>query len=431
MIEREKRVLVLATNEAEIAEIQLKLAELNDLVTVYVGLDDDFFSEHGHMPLLLALAGYQKEDEAQPLYYNNLALPDYWEVRTEPGERGRVQFWGQKKAVIDFCRPVNKRYVSKVSWLDKFEKIQCIDEYNKYGKKIASVFYDNDVLKTKIYYDCKGREFAQTVPNSQALIVYNRGSLDGYYPNRLALFKAFLREKHLSSFAIAAANPKLLKAMDAETIWLNFEENQDFEKVMSDFAQTPLILDFTDQSQSLSSHYIKVLNKQNEVTLVPSKSIFILTASDHLYQIDELIEALPDFTFYIGARTTVSDKLMQLDIHPNVTILPILTLDEVNLYLKRASFYLDINRSIEVDNILSRAALENLCILSFKDYCHQPQIQEPSTLFEVQQITEFAKLMRDLATDSSHFNALCHFQREQLPFQFIELNGIGEEDDNI
>ncbi|WP_165778635.1 hypothetical protein [Streptococcus penaeicida] len=50
MIEREKRVLVLATNEAEIAEIQLKLAELNDLVTVYVGLDDDFFSEHGHMP---------------------------------------------------------------------------------------------------------------------------------------------------------------------------------------------------------------------------------------------------------------------------------------------------------------------------------------------------------------------------------------------
>ena len=76
-------------------------------------------------------------------------------------------------------------------------------------------------------------------------------------------------------------------------------------------------LEWTELGQNY--HYIRYKKSH----IYPIKGTFaclIYTASDHIEQIDTLIQSLPDIQFKIAARVMVSDRLKQLLIYPNVTI---------------------------------------------------------------------------------------------------------------
>ncbi|MCY3026097.1 MULTISPECIES: hypothetical protein [Aerococcus] len=110
-------------------------------------------------------------------------------------------------------------------------------------------------------------------------------------------------------------------------------------------------------------------------------NIFILTAQDYLLHIDEIIQGLPNYQFHIAAQTQMSDRLLDLEKYPNVSLYPAAGKDQINSLLLKANIYLDINYGVEVEDIVTKASNLGLTVYSFEDYCHQLGILDPNNIF--------------------------------------------------
>ncbi|MEG1094478.1 MAG: accessory Sec system glycosylation chaperone GtfB, partial [Lactococcus sp.] len=82
-----------------------------------------------------------------------------------------------------------------------------------------------------------------------------------------------------------------------------------------------------------------------------NKSILILTNSDQIAQLNQLVEALPNYQFNIAARTTMSQKLHAFENYSNVQLYPTVDDSELEKLISVSSFYLDINHGNEVEHI--------------------------------------------------------------------------------
>ena len=76
-------------------------------------------------------------------------------------------------------------------------------------------------------------------------------------------------------------------------------------------------LEWTELGQN---YHLHPLQKSHIYPIKEPFACLIYTASDHIEQIDTLIQSLPDIQFKIAARVMVSDRLQQLLVYPNVTI---------------------------------------------------------------------------------------------------------------
>lgn len=107
-----------------------------------------------------------------------------------------------------------------------------------------------------------------------------------------------------------------------------------------------------------------------------SLKTFILTASDNIEGIEELITTLPEVHFNIAARTTMSSKLASLRKYKNVSLFPIISDILINHLLEQSDFYLDINYYYEVDNIIDKALSYNKKIYTCKETSHRINIAD-------------------------------------------------------
>ncbi|MDK7303546.1 MULTISPECIES: hypothetical protein [Aerococcus] len=110
-------------------------------------------------------------------------------------------------------------------------------------------------------------------------------------------------------------------------------------------------------------------------------NIFILTAQDYLLHIDEIIQGLPNYQFHIAAQTQMSDRLLNLDKYPNVSLYPGASIDQINVTLLKSNIYLDINWGGEVDNIITKARNLGLMIYSFDGFCHRKDLLDSENIF--------------------------------------------------
>lgn len=118
---------------------------------------------------------------------------------------------------------------------------------------------------------------------------------------------------------------------------------------------------------------------------------FTYTFSDHLENLEILLQALPEVDFHVAAPTDASAYLKDFSRFPNFVLYTHATnpafIDDL---LKRSDFYLDINHSSEVEQIISRAVSIQKRIFSFDTVVHQPNqtdyicpAQEPQTLVSI------------------------------------------------
>ena len=104
-----------------------------------------------------------------------------------------------------------------------------------------------------------------------------------------------------------------------------------------------------------------------------STHAFILTVSDRIEHIEYLLEHLPEMDFHIAAPTCISSSLEQLGRKfSNCQLYPLVYADySLDILLKQADCYLDINHGREVDEIISKALEYNKVILSFSNTSHR------------------------------------------------------------
>ena len=146
-------------------------------------------------------------------------------------------------------------------------------------------------------------------------------------------------------------------------------------------------LEWTELGQN---YHLHPLQKSHIYPVKEPFTCLIYTASDHIEQIETLIQSLPDIQFKIAARVIVSDRLAQMTVYPNVTIYNgIHYLQDVDAELvDTCQVLLDINYGEKTEEILNQFARLGKPILSFENTKSYEVGQEVYAVDQVQAMVE-------------------------------------------
>ena len=146
-------------------------------------------------------------------------------------------------------------------------------------------------------------------------------------------------------------------------------------------------LEWTELGQN---YHLHPLQKSHIYPVKEPFACLIYTASDHIEQIETLIQSLPDIQFKIAARVIVSDRLAQMTVYPNVTIYNgIHYLQDVDAELvDTCQVLLDINHGEKTEEILNQFARLGKPILSFENTKSYEVGQEVYAVDQVQAMIE-------------------------------------------
>ena len=146
-------------------------------------------------------------------------------------------------------------------------------------------------------------------------------------------------------------------------------------------------LEWTELGQN---HHLHPLQKSHLYPIKEPFTCLIYTASDHIEQIETLIQSLPAIQFKIAARVMVSDKLAQLTVHPNVTIFNGIhyLVDVDHELVETSQVLLDINHGEKTEEILNQFARLGKPILSFENTKSYEVSQEVYAVDQVQAMIE-------------------------------------------
>ena len=146
-------------------------------------------------------------------------------------------------------------------------------------------------------------------------------------------------------------------------------------------------LEWTELGQN---HHLHPLQKSHIYPVKEPFTCLIYTASDHIEQIEPLIQSLPDVQFKIAARVMVSDRLAQLTVYPNVTIFNGIhyLLDVDNELVETSQVLLDINHGEKTEEILNQFSKLGKPILAFENTKSYEADQEVYSVDQVQTMIE-------------------------------------------
>ena len=152
-------------------------------------------------------------------------------------------------------------------------------------------------------------------------------------------------------------------------------------------------LEWTELGQN---YHLHPLQKSHIYPIKEPFACLIYTASDHIEQIDTLIQSLPDIQFKIAARVMVSDRLQQLLVHPNVTIFNGIhyLLDVDSELVDTCQVLLDINHGEKTEEMLDQFSERGKLILAFENTKYREVGQ---LTYKVEQVQEMIEKLREIS----------------------------------
>ena len=309
------------------------------------------------------------------LYYVFIDIPQYWGVRAD-GLNGAIYDNKTKKANIYFKNPKEKRMVSRVEWIDRNNTVYRIDYYNKYGYKYCSENVKGGNVISREFYDRNGdiKVIEQTV--SKTYTTLGTDISPRSYRGFADYLEAYLKSNEIYDENIWLTSDEILNKFAGD--YGNFK--------ISYLPQNRLNSDLTETNQTNKAFRILCSEEQqvnwykensdckcdrlylyfeNNESKFGKKEAFIITETDQLEYIEQLINDFPEIIFHIAASTIMSDKLTRLDINNNVELYPCITEQKRKELFERCDVYLDINHYRELYNAVNQALINNMIILAF------------------------------------------------------------------
>lgn len=378
----------------------------------------------------------KKDKTPNPLFFNELPVPDFWEIKGT-NEKGQVIDFGEQRARIYYAEPKHKRYIKIVDWMDQKGTVRWSDHYDQYGHRFAQTVLDNTQKQMmKCYFDDDGKQVitenfttgdVTLVEDGVTHIFRTKTDFVVYFMEKLGYDKEPIFFNSLSTPLFVSQK---LKANARKQDVLFWQEpirdsipgnmlpilNGTATRTEKDMVQThdayeKMLTLGTPKKVITELGYIYPFeNHQKE-----NRSILILTNSDQIEGLAHLMEALPDMTFYVGAITEMSQKLLSHSKYKNARMLPNIEMKKVDELFATCDFYLDINQGGEILNAIRRAFLSNLLILGYKETLHKPAFVSPDNAYETAKVDQLiARLRSTSESEASMAEALKRQQAHKL-----------------
>lgn len=391
--------------------------------------DDGFLPDDVTSPYLY-YTGFA-EATGHALYFNQVPVPDAWEIRGD-NSRGEIFNYEEKRGHIHYAEPTHRRLVKAVDWYDKKGRHRVTDRYNKFGYRYAQTAHNADghaVLTS--YFNREGKEVL--VENHQTGdIVLNEDNQVHLFKNRTDFVTHYLRVAgfnldrifynslsipFLVTFYMGGegddvlfwqepigddipGNMRLLLEGKGRQTRVLVQDKATYDKIAAILPDEQ-----KDRVAYLGYLYPFATKKQDH------KQALILTNSDQLEGINDLVSQLPDLHFHIGAITEMSSKLTALGQHSNVSLYPNIAMKRVRELYARCGLYLDINHQGEILSAVRTAFEHQQLILAFEQTAHNRQYTADNLVFSSGNIAELVSLLTELAKDSTPVQDLLDQQK--------------------
>ena len=374
------------------------------------------------------------------LYYVFIDIPQYWGVRAD-GLNGAIYDNKTKKANIYFKNPIEKRMVSRVEWIDRNNTVYRIDYYNKYGYKYCSENVKGGNVISREFYDRNGdiKVIEQTV--SKTYTTLGTGISPRSYRGFADYLEAYLKYNEIYDENIWLTSDEILNKFAGD--YGNFK--------ISYLPQNRLNSDLTETNQTNKAFRILCIEEQqvnwykensdckcdrlylyfeNNESKFGKKEAFIITETDQLEYIEQLINDFPEIIFHIAASTIMSDKLTRLDINNNVELYPCITEQKRKELFERCDVYLDINHYRELYNAVNQALINNMLILAFDNTVHSKELYPMENIFDSSNYVKMKETLKNIITNRMIFNEYIDRQKKQLK-QLAAKVVMGDTDESI
>ncbi len=339
---------------------------------------------------------WEFERMIKDIYYAFIPLPNYYIV--EPTfERGSVYDMGQRKAEIYVRNPVEKRFVERVEWL-KDDTVVRKDYYDRYGFVYKRDYFNKDgnLLETS-WYTSKNKEVLFLNHSNRVFGSLMRNNNKKYYHEMKDWIKEYLYNifNNYERVIITSNSQKdmLIENFNVKVIDCSFFENSD---------------NATNSICFVSKETIKRI--ENKKT---TSDILILTTSDQLESLEEIVSALPKCHFHVAAHTAFSQKIYALENKcNNVFLYSSIDEDELKKLFNKCALYLDINQSYSYPYSIEQAALYGLVIMKFNDIHHADHYFLDENVFSIDDIKQMIFIIQDLTGDLDKMKSIAIKQHQ-------------------
>lgn len=411
-------VLLLQNLTAQAQDLWDSLRQADIPVTPVFLEDDGFLPEGALSPYTRVLQQDGEAPKGRPLYFDRLPVPKYWEIRGT-GSGGEIVDYETVRGRICYCRQGKEaggRFVHIVDWLDRDGKVRFSDHYDRNGRRFAQTVLSKEekpVLRS--YFTPSGREVITRNLVTGSMLV-REGKTEKIYASAEDFAAAFLEtlapdrifyNSLAAPYFVATAYGKRHPEVQEALFWQEkildtipgnmvqlLNTRGDRARI---FVQTGEAYEKLREKVMDRAHYGKDLQNPQAArdALVPLgyvypyrrsgnqgfRDILVMTNSDQIFQLGEIADSLPQFTFHVAAVTEMSEKLQALGSRPNIRLYPGISAGKAMCLFLSCGCLLDICEGGEILDAVRESFLSSMLIFGYLDTAHNRQLVPESALF--------------------------------------------------
>lgn len=360
--------------------------------------------EEGLSPFTFFMNIKHNEVVKKGLFFNRVQVPAFHDIRHFDGTSANIEFLKDKVGKIHY-RKEGYRLVETVDWYAKINtnEVAKRDHYNSYGTHYATTYYSHQEPYQTHYYR-EGKTVIIEHRQSKHIQLFQGKSVYNF-KNMTEFFMYFLGVVHIKriddiyinslSFPLFISRQLTNKKAKTTLFWQeNMAEDvpgnmqQELEKRGAlkriIFNQERHLTQVRNaySSTNVELGYLSNIGEFNRESQYRAKA-FILTNSDNIEGLEDILRTFPDLGMTVAAFTNMSNRLLTLENkYLNLRLIP--SIDEARLTkeLQGADIYLDINHGAKVGNILEAAYREHMLILSHKSVKQESYVSLEHTNIE-------------------------------------------------
>ncbi|WP_314675835.1 accessory Sec system glycosyltransferase GtfB [uncultured Streptococcus sp.] len=381
---------------------------------------------------------YSSDEDYQgkPLFFNDLSVPLYWELWTL-GITTYIFDGQDRRASIIFRENLKDRTVKQVHWFGQGEKVLAIDDYNRYGWRTKQRLQDDEgQALIDIYFNRHQEEVLLHYIQEGHLIDQGSEGRDRIFSGKEELTKAVLTQILKSDEPIICMDSNLIPILQLQhpnRLVYCSASHDGLEHIQNQVSHT-LIADYYPQEERRPNLiYLAGAEQEGAKTFTPQA--MVMTASENIEGLADLVDAFPNLNFHIAAQTSMGPKLTCLEGKVNVHLYPGIGQEQYQELLRKSSIYLDLNYGSEVSDVTLDAIENEHLLYGLESTVHRPYYKTLPTVYTSYE--ELEQGFRQLLQQADFYSNALESQKEIL--KLAERGEIlafltrleGEKDDDL